>query len=189
MLLSSFLNSCFSGHVHIRAPMPYPWPTAHCTQLSLWFMSPDFTAKLRMSPRRPLDMTWHDHYDLARATNTPPCTDRLFRADTLRQVCQIMLAISIEQCHKLPKNTIPWCHMISWQLWNIFNVTQANLLTHHWIAAGVICLQVSADSSGKKNRMAQSLKSHWQEGHLVHEWLHEQQKQLALDTLTLKVSH
>ena len=61
--------------------------------------------------------------------------------------------------------------MISWQLWNIFNVTQANLLTHHWIAAGVICLQVSADSSGKKNRMAQSLKSHWQEGHLVHEWL------------------
>ena len=81
MLLSSFLNSCFSGHVHIRAPMPYPWPTAHCTQLSLWFMSPDFTAKLRMSPRRPLDMTWHDHYDLARATNTPPCTDRLFRAE------------------------------------------------------------------------------------------------------------
>ena len=59
-----FLNSCFSGHVHIRAPMPYPWPTAHCTQLSRWFMSPDFTAKLRMSPRRPLDMTWHDHYDL-----------------------------------------------------------------------------------------------------------------------------
>ena len=81
-----------------------------------------------------------------------------------------MLAISIEQCHKLPKEHTS---LMPYDLLTAVKYDTGQLADSPLDCRRRDLFAVSADSSGKKNGMAHSLNSRWQEGHHVHEWLHE----------------